>query len=235
MAGAGRGWVVTATATPSEEAGAVLPVGHPQCLQRRAPLRIELTDAAGRCPTITRRGVLVPAGSRLRVRIVPPRVTDPGPPAKVSVAPDLTLQTVVALTSSGQGATLAYHAEFRGQLSSSLPQFIRDRVPLPCRGELVVAVDDGRFDPLRLVIPILVWPSLRTLLATGLFAVAVFYLAPLLTAQVARTGDPFLATWGLVTDPGVLGRAVAFTSLAVVAFRVLCSLVVFFGLSGDEE
>ena len=214
-----------------------LSLGHPPSLCRRAPAKVELSDAHGRGLTVTRRGVHLTAGRRLRVKVTPPKGDGAdGWEGRVTAAPDQTLETVGRLSKVGEGPSATYHGEFRGRLSNNLPQFIRDRVPLPCRGELVVTVEDGKHDPVRVVVPVIVWPSTKTLLLSGFFAVTLLYAGPQFLAQFGRAGgDPIPSAVTLLSDPRFVGWWSGLTVTAAFAFHLLGAILVFIGMAGEGD
>jgi len=107
-------------------------------------------------------------------------------------------------------------------------------VPLPCRGELVVAIKDERFDPLKVTLPFVIWPSLRTLLVSGLLTVTLAFVVPQLMNRVGSDRDLGAAAWGLATDSQFWFRTAALTVAATFALHLLGSLLVFTGLVGED-
>jgi len=211
----------------------VITLHRPACLQRRAPRRIFVSVGAGQCPRVTGRGVRLTAGQTVRIRVFPPAGEPGRGPAAVEVTPDSALQPVIGLTRVGEGE-VRYHAEFRAQLHSTIPEFIRNKVPLPCRGELVVAIKDERFDPLKVTLPFVIWPSLRTLLVSGLLTVTLAFVVPQLMNRVGSDRDLGAAAWGLATDSQFWFRTAALTVAATFALHLLGSLLVFTGLVGED-
>ena len=127
-----------------------------------------------------------------------------------------------------------YRAEFRGRLHSAVPEFIRNKIPLPCRGELIVVVKNQKDEPVRVPVPFLIWPSFKTVIVSGLLTVILTYVLPQLMSRAGGAGDPAAAAWELISDPLFLVRVAGFTAAATVGLHVLGSLLVLTGLVGED-
>src|SRR5262249_10001647 len=126
--------------------------GDPPSLRRRAPARIDIILKSGKPLKMTRRKVHVPAGSPFALQVVPQN-----PSAKVEIAAELPVHTIVPASRIVGGRTPTYHAEFSGRLHLRM-------IPLPTTGKLYVIVIDGLPAPSCVTIDVAVWPLKSTLL-----------------------------------------------------------------------
>lgn len=124
----------------------------PPSLRRRAPARIDIALKSGRCLRIGGKRMHLSAG-----RIVVVQATTPTPSTQIEITAEPPLHTIVPATQLKSGAVPIYHSEFSGRLMLRI-------VPIPATAKLHVTTIDGRLAPLRITIPIMVWPSRTTLL-----------------------------------------------------------------------
>jgi hypothetical protein len=130
----------------------------PPSLRRRAPARIDVALKSGQPLSMTRRRVHLLAGQSFVLQVVPPN-----PGAKIEIAADPPLRSIVA-SSPVEGGTLpTYHAEFSGRLPMRI-------IPVPKTGKLHVTTIDGLPNPWRITIPVTVRPSYSTLVLWWLLA-----------------------------------------------------------------
>lgn len=130
----------------------VAPSDPPPSLRQRGPARLNLALRTGRCPDMARSRVHVRAGRTLVVLVVPPAA---GVKVEVTAEPPLLVSVPVSRVEGGPVPT--YHAEYVGHTAGRLS-------PFPTTVRLRVVVIDGRPDPFRLTIPVVIWPSVWTLL-----------------------------------------------------------------------
>jgi hypothetical protein len=98
------------------------------------------------------------AGRPLVLQAVPPDAS-----AKVEIAAEPPLHTIVPASRVESGPVPTYHAEFTGRLHLRI-------IPIPTTGKLHVTVIDGLPDPRRVTIPVAIWPAHSTLLLWWLLA-----------------------------------------------------------------
>jgi hypothetical protein len=137
------------TARPASASAA--PCSVPEHLQRRAPARVEITDDSGRALRMTGRFIHVSAGTKVRVRVVPPALGSDKP------RPTVELGATDALRRIGP-----QHAVTEGAVDVAVALYLarqRGRSPFPRRAELHVTVAESGNEPFTLVIPFAVWPS----------------------------------------------------------------------------
>jgi hypothetical protein len=120
---------------------------EPPSLQRRAPARIDIARKAGKPLSMRRQKIYLRAGRSFAIQVLPPTAA-----ARVEIAAEPPLQTIVPASRVESGSVPSYHAEFSGQLP---PQII----PIPKTGKVHVTIIDGKPDPCRVTIPVTVWPS----------------------------------------------------------------------------
>jgi hypothetical protein len=120
-------------------------------LRRRAPARIVITLKSGRCLRIIRQKINLRVGQTFVVQVVPQT-----PRAKVEIAAEPPLQTLVPASQIKGGPVPTYHAEFSGGSGLRI-------APIPTTGKLHVSIIDGLPAPCRITIPVTVWPSHSTL------------------------------------------------------------------------
>ena len=120
--------------------------GDPPSLRRRAPVRIDMTLRSGEPMTMASGKVHLVAGKVFVIQVVSPTST-----AKVEIAAEPPLLTIVPASRIEGGALPAYLAEFSASL--------RFRLPLPAMARLHVTILDGHPTPCRITIPVKVWPA----------------------------------------------------------------------------
>lgn len=147
--------------TPAPAADAPRPTpAEPPSLRRRAPVRLDVTLRTGQCPAMSRRRVHLRAGRTLVVRVVPPHAG-----AKVEIVAEAPVGVVMPVSRVEDGAVPSYHGEYTGRSALRL-------APLPVTGRLHISLSDGQAHPVRVTIPVTVWPSFGTLLVWWLLATA---------------------------------------------------------------
>jgi len=101
---------------------------------------------------MSRRKVHLRAGQVFVLQVVPQSST-----AKVDIAAELPLQTIMHASRVEGGPVPTYHAEFSGHSPLQI-------IPIPTTGKLHVSIIDGLPDPRRITIPVVVWPAHSTFL-----------------------------------------------------------------------
>ncbi len=183
----------------------------PPCLRRRAPARLDLSLRSGRCPDMGGRRVHVRAGRTLIVQVLPQSAS-----AHVDITAEEPLRMIVPVSRVESGPVPSYHAEYVGR---SLFRVI----PLPTTGKLHISLADGFPNPLRVTIPVTVWPSLLTMMLWWLLA-SLSIVGVRWQSMVAHSRSPwdvFPQVWSDV--PFLLGL-LALGVVVVVLLRVVGSV-----------
>jgi hypothetical protein len=222
MAATGEGGVTVGGHQPSAAV-----CTEPEYLRRRAPARVEITDAAGRPLRMTRRFVHVRAGQELKVQVVPQTPPPGGPKPVTKVRPSRALYPVVDEHPVACGEVEAINARYQARQ--------RGNVPIPKRAALHISLTEPGQEAFTLVIPIVVWPSWWFLLGVGFLAVA----CPIIGSrflELTRRLEPSEAINEMITNTSFLSWSAAFAVLAAGAMKVFGWAAVWAGwIAGDSE
>jgi hypothetical protein len=107
---------------------------------------------------MTRRRVHLRAGRALVVKVVPQN-----PATHVRITAEKPLGIVAPVSRVEDGAVPTYHAEYTGRSRLRV-------LPLPTTRKLHVSLADGLPNPIRVTIPVTIWPSVWTLVLWWLLA-----------------------------------------------------------------
>ncbi len=174
---------------PPLDVGAGVVSTEPEHLRRRAPARLEITDATGRPLSMTRRFIHVRAGQEVRVRVVPQSPTPGGGKPVASVKASESFYTTVEEHKVPGGEVEAAVVQFRARQ--------RGKIPIPKRAILHITVTEPGREAFTLNVPVAVWPSWWIPLSYGLLSVAGTVFANRF-ADLCKTHTPFEALQELV-------------------------------------
>lgn len=196
-------------------------------LRRRAPARLEITDASGRPLRMTRRFIHVRAGQEVRVRVVPQGRTQDGGKPVASVK-----------ASESFYITVEEHKVPSGEVEAALVQFgarQRGKIPIPKRAILHITVTEPGHEAFTLNVPVAVWPSWWIPLTYGFLSVAGTVFANRF-ADLCKTHTPFEALQELVANVPLLITTAVLSGIMSVAVEMLGWLGVWTGwIIGDVE
>src|SRR5688572_30745939 len=99
----------------------------------------------------------------------------------------------------------------------------------------MVAVEEGKFEPVRVTVPFLIWPSVKTLFVSGLLAVGLSSVLPTVLGQVGSSADPAAECRDLRTEIGFLTRTFGINTATTVGVDLLGSLLIDTGLVDEGE
>jgi hypothetical protein len=170
----------------------------PPSVRRRAPGKVEVTDAAGRLPRVHHGLVHIRGGKKLRIRVVPQDEHQVS--TTVSIVPSGALRAVVPAATVKEGSVKIYYSEVRAHF--------RSQWPLPRRGEIHITMseqDSPDSLPYNYVIPVAVWPSLVRVLGWGIAGVGAAALSARFF-ELVRTSSPTQALFNIAQDAGFLGQ-----------------------------
>jgi hypothetical protein len=167
---------------------------------------------SGRCPSVIRQKLKLRVGQTFIVQVVP-QISG----AKIEIAAEPPLQTLVPASRIEGGPVPTYHAEFSGGSGLRI-------APIPTTGKLHVTVIDGLPAPCRITIPVTVWPAYSTLVLWWL--VTFLSIVGLRWQRTVAEGQSFAdilrAMWG---DLPHLLELLALGSLILVPLRMVGWLV----------
>lgn len=218
----------TAHSSPSPSAGGAGVVStEPEYLRRRAPARLEITDAAGRPLRMSRRFIHVRAGQEVRVRVVPQS------PVHRSAKPIASVKASDAFYT-----TVDEHKVPGGEVEAVLVQFRarqRGRIPVPKRATLHVTVTEPGQEAFTLNVQVAVWPSWWIPLTYGFLSVGGTVFANRF-ADLCKTHSPFEALQEIASNLPLLATTAALSLLMSGAVELLGWLGVWTGwIMGDVE
>jgi hypothetical protein len=196
-------------------------------LRRRGPAKIEVTDQYGRAPRIARGAIHIRAGRKLRVKIVP-QVAGPGArPAKGDIKSSPSLRPEDGPRPIKEGAVEACQADFVARFPFQFP--------LPRKAEICASVAVDGHEPFKVIIPVVIWPSILSVLAWVLGGVLLAILSARYVESM-RTRSPIDAARHVGGDLSFLYEAALIGFSVTLGVQVLGLITVWLGfMPGDGE